>query len=246
MQVDDHRVGPQPASALRVGQHAIGARDVHRPGLRCWEPVGVGGVGEIGDLDAPDFEEQRPALRGRGRKRAGVRDLRGLERLAGRVDPRLPLIEGVVRRRVARVPPGRPDSLRQRRRSVEDRVARRGRGRHRRLDVADGEVGVLHIRLELVELGREVVVPASAESERALPHGRMDQQVAADRDREARPLGPALSRRDIAGRHGIAGRHRAFTAPTRSDRHPGAQRRGGRERERGDVAAPKPGGRLAG
>jgi hypothetical protein len=95
----------------------------------------------------------------------------------------LPLVERVVGGRVADPPPGLLDRARKLSGSVEHRIALRRAGGHGCLDVTDCEIRPLDIRRYLPQHRREVIdtVPIR---ERLLPHGRMDQQVAVDLNRQ--------------------------------------------------------------
>ena len=230
VEVDDHGVGAHLVRAARVGEDARRAGDVHGPWIGRRDPVRVRRVGEEGDLHPVDADDHRLSLRGRRRERARVLDPGVVQCLAGGVDSGLGLVERVVRGRVARVPSGRLDSLRQRRRGVEDRVARRRRRSHRRLDMAKRQVGARDVGLDLLEQGGEVVI-AAAERQRSLPDGRVDQQVAAGLDREPHRLRAAL---DTLRRRRARS---AFRRRPRRIRWPG-ERQPPRPRPRGPQAPP--------
>ncbi len=210
---------PSLRARFALGQHPGSARGVDRPRVRRGDPVGIGRVGEERELDAIDPEDQRPALGRRGRKRSRVPDVSAVERLQGFVDPGLALIEGVVRSGVAQVPSGRRDPLRERGRRVEDRVARRRRGGHRRLHVTDAEVGPRHKGLSCRAPPRSRT-RCPRQRQRPLPDRRVDQQIAADRDRE--PGGPRLARGGTASRGrwawGSVPRRNRASVPASADR----------------------------
>ena len=161
-----------------------GAGPVDRPRMRRGDAVGQLGVGQERDADPLDRHDQRRVLRGRRGEGAGVRHPGPIQRADGVVDSGLPLIQGVRPGRGAGPPPGLGDRGGQLRRGVEGRVAGgRSRG-HRRLDVAQRQVGALDVGLDLREHGREVVVAAAAQDPRPVEDRGMDQQVAARLDHQ--------------------------------------------------------------
>ena len=115
--------------------------------------------------------------------------VRAVESVQRRIDPLLPLIDGVVRRDAAGVPSGRRDCGRQRGRRVEERIAGgRERPDERRLEVTERDVGPLEPRPEGLEQRCEVVVRAAADREGPFIDRGVDQHVATGRERQA--LGP--------------------------------------------------------
>jgi hypothetical protein len=102
--------------------------------------------------------------------------------------------------------------------------------------MAKRQVGARDVGLDLLEQGGEVVI-ATAERQRSLPDGRVDQEVAAGLDREPHRLRASLGTPDVAARDRLS-----VAAVAGSDGQQNGNRRG-RGREDRKRHPPSPAGR---